>query len=146
AMKTILRSLLAFLAAGAAAAVAVAAVFMGGYYYVEPSLPATEELREVRFQIPLRVYSRDGRLIEQYGEQKRTPVKYEDIPQLLINALLAAEDDRFFEHPGLDLPAIVKATVNYAIAGGERVPGGSTITQQVAREYFLSRDLSLVRK
>src|SRR5690606_23273219 len=105
-----------------------------------------EELREVKFQIPLRVYSRDGRLIQQIGSQHRTPVDYEEIPQLLINAVIAAEDDRFFQHSGLDMAANAKAAVNFILAGGDRVPGGSTITQQVAREYFLTRDRSLVRK
>ena len=132
-----------------AACLALAAVFVGGYFYVEPSLPKAEELRDVRLQVPLRIYSRDGRLIEQFGEQKRTPVAFRDIPPILINAFLAAEDDRFFEHSGIDLPAIGKAVVDYIgymVAGGERPRGGSTITQQVARDFFLTRDFSLVRK
>jgi len=145
-MRSIFRWLLAFSLAGTALAAATVAVFVGAYFYVEPGLPHAEELREVKFQIPLRVYSRDGRLIQQIGSQHRTPVEYEDIPQVLINAVIAAEDDRFFQHSGLDMAANVKAAVNYILAGGERVPGGSTITQQVAREYFLTRDLSLVRK
>src|SRR5690606_27449090 len=132
--------------AGAAVAAALAAVFVGAYFYVEPGLPHAEELRDVKFQIPLRVYSRDGRLIQQIGSQLRSPVEYEDIPELLIKAVIAAEDDRFFQHSGLDMAANIKAAVKYILAGGERVPGGSTITQQVAREYFLTRDLSLVRK
>ena len=146
AMKSILRWLLAFSVAGAGFVAAVAALFVGAYYYVEPSLPNTEELRDVKFQIPLRVYSRDGRLMQQFGSP-RTPVSYEDIPQVLVDALIAAEDDRFFQHPGVDLAAILKAAVSYImVAGSERVPGGSTITQQVAREYFLSRDYSPIRK
>lgn len=147
AMKSIFRWLLAFLAGGAGFAAAVAALFVGAYYYVEPSLPNTEELREVKFQIPLRVYSRDGRLIQQFGSP-RTPVSYEQIPQVLINALIAAEDDRFFEHAGVDPVAALKAIVNYIrVAGNERVPGGSTITQQVAGHYFLDRrDYSPIRK
>jgi len=145
-MKSILRWLLAFFIGGAGFTAAVAALFIGAYYYVEPSLPDTEELRDVKFQIPLRVYSRDGRLMQQFGSP-RTPVSYDQIPQVLINALIAAEDDRFFEHPGIDLPAILKAVFNYVmVAGNQRVPGGSTITQQVAREYFLSRDYSPIRK
>lgn len=127
-------------------AAATLAVFVGAYFYVEPGLPHAEELRDVKFQIPLRVYSRDGRLIQQIGSQYRTPIEYKDIPELLINAVIAAEDDRFFRHSGLDMAANAKAAVNFILAGGSRVPGGSTITQQVAREYFLTRDLSLVRK
>ena len=132
----------------AAAGLALTAVVFGGYYYVEPSLPLAAELRDIRLQIPLRVYSRDGRLMQQFGEQKRTPVPYEDIPEILVAAVLAAEDDRFFEHPGLDWVHTAKAAFNFVRAGmgGERVPGGSTITQQVAREYFLTRDYQLVRK
>jgi penicillin-binding protein 1A len=145
-MNSILRWFLALLLGGVALAAATLAMFVGAYFYVEPGLPHAEQLRDVRFQIPLRVYSRDGRLIQQIGSQHRTPVEYEDIPQLLINALIAAEDDRFFEHSGLDMIANARAAVNYVLAGGNRVPGGSTITQQVAREYFLTRDLSLVRK
>jgi penicillin-binding protein 1A len=145
-MRSVARILLALLATGLAAAMTISAVLIGGFYYVEPSLPHAEELRNVRFQIPLRVYTRDGRLIQQFGSQRRTPVEYEQIPDVLINALIAAEDDRFFEHPGLDFLVTVRQAFYYLAAGGERVAGGSTITQQVAREYFLSRDVSLVRK
>ncbi|HEU4619072.1 MAG TPA: penicillin-binding protein 1A [Gammaproteobacteria bacterium] len=131
-----------------AAAVALTAVLIGGYYYVEPSLPDASELRDVRLQIPLRIYTRDGRLMAQFGEQMRTPVPYRQIPQLLINAVLAAEDDRFFEHPGVDVAGILRGAFRYIATGGtERVAGGSTITQQVARTTnLLSRDYSLVRK
>lgn len=145
-MRSIIRWLLAFSLGGAAVAAATVAVFVGAYYYVEPGLPHAEELRDVRFQIPLRVYSRDGRLIQQIGSQLRTPVEYDELPQVLIDAVIAAEDDRFFQHSGLDMAVNVRAAVSFILAGGERVPGGSTITQQVARAHFLTRDLSLVRK
>lgn len=148
AMNVYLRISLAFGSGFAALVLAFTAVLFGGYYYVEPSLPLAEELRDIRLQIPLRVYSRDGRLMQQFGEQKRTPVPYEDVPEILVAAVLAAEDDRFFEHPGLDWAHTAKAAFDFARAGmgGERVPGGSTITQQVAREYFLTREYQLVRK
>ena len=148
AMNVYLRISLAFSSGFAALVLAFTSVLFGGYYYVEPSLPLAEELRDVRLQIPLRVYSRDGRLMQQFGEQKRTPVPYEDVPEILVTAVLAAEDDRFFEHPGLDWAHTAKAAFDFARAGmgGERVPGGSTITQQVAREYFLTREYQLVRK
>ena len=147
-MNVFLRISLAFTGCLAAAGLALTAVVFGGYYYVEPSLPLAAELRDIRLKIPLRVYSRDGRLMQQFGEQKRTPVPYEDIPEILVAAVLAAEDDRFFEHPGLDWVHTAKAAFNFVRAGmgGERVPGGSTITQQVAREYFLTREYQLVRK
>ncbi|HEX5420729.1 MAG TPA: PBP1A family penicillin-binding protein, partial [Gammaproteobacteria bacterium] len=133
--------------AWAAFAVVLAGIVEGGYFYVAPSLPPAGELKNVRLKIPLRIYSRDGRLIAQYGDQMRTPVPYRQIPQLLINAVLAAEDDRFFEHSGLDFIGTAHAVFRFVISGGERVPGGSTITQQVARTMNLvSRDFSLVRK
>jgi penicillin-binding protein 1A len=146
-MSNYLRIPLASLTAAAAFVLTLAAVVIGGYYYVAPSLPSADELRDVKLKVPLRIYSRDGRLIAQFGEQRRTPVPYERIPKRLVNAVLAAEDDRFFEHPGIDYIGTTKAIVNYVITGGERVPGGSTITQQVARTMNLvSRDFSLVRK
>ena len=85
-------------------------------------------------QIPLQVYSRDGRLITEFGEFKRTPVAYAAIPQLLVNAVIAAEDDRFFEHPGVDYQGVIRAFLN-EILRGDRGIGGSTITQQVARTH-----------
>lgn len=147
-MNVYLRISSAFSSGLAALGLAFTAVLFGGYFYVEPSLPLAEELRDVRLKIPMRVYSRDGRLMQQFGEQKRTPVPYEDVPEILVTAVLAAEDDRFFEHPGLDWVHTAKAAFDFVRSGmgGERVPGGSTITQQVAREYFLTREYQLVRK
>ena len=146
AMRAFLRISLATCAGLAALTLTVSAVFVGGYYYVEPSLPHAEELREVQLQIPLRVYSRDGRLISTFG-LRRTPVLYRQIPEILIQAVLAAEDDAFFEHPGLDYAGTARAAITVLTTGGSLdIPGGSTITQQVAREYFLTRDVTLVRK
>lgn len=146
-MTNYFRISLAFCTAGAALALTLAAIVIGGYYYVAPSLPSADQLRDVRLKVPLRIYTRDGRLIGQFGEQRRNPVPYDRIPKRMINAVLAAEDDRFFEHPGIDYIGTTKAIFNYVITGGERVPGGSTITQQVARTMNLvSRDFSLVRK
>lgn len=130
----------------AALVLTLVAVVIGGYFYVAPSLPEAAELRDIEIQIPLSVYSRDGRLMAQFGEQKRTPMAFEQIPDLVVQAFLAAEDDTFFEHPGIDYTGIARAIVSYIVAGGDRVPGASTITQQVARQNFLTRDLSLVRK
>lgn len=145
-MSQIRRKFVALCALGSAAAVAIAAVVTGGYYYVEPLLPQASELRNIEMQVPLSVYSRDGRLIAQFGEQKRTPVPFSEFPPILVKAVLAAEDDRFFNHPGIDFPAIARAAFSFIVTGGDRVPGGSTITQQVARQNFLTRDFSLVRK
>jgi penicillin-binding protein 1A len=115
------------------------------YYYLQPSLPSVEEMRERRVQIPLRIYSRDGLLMGQIGEKKRTPVDYENIPDRVVQAFLAAEDDRFFDHPGFDYQGIVRAGIKL-LSTGSRAQGGSTITQQLAREYFLSRDRTFIRK
>jgi penicillin-binding protein 1A len=146
-MDRFVRLFVGFGAGLAALGVALTAVVAGGYYYVEPSLPDVEELREIRFQVPLQIYSRDGRLMDQFGEQKRTPVAFAEIPPILIQALLAAEDKTFFEHPGIDYLGTARAAFNVVISGGSLdVPGASTITQQLAREYFLSKDVSLARK
>ena len=135
------------LAAAALATIAVclAAGGFAGYYYLRPALPSVAEMREIPLQIPLRIYSRDGRLMQQIGEQRRTPVAYDDIPDVVVQAFLAAEDDRFFEHPGFDYQGIIRAAMKLA-ATGSRAQGGSTITQQLAREYFLTRDRTFIRK
>ena len=145
-MKTYPRKTLAFSVVVLAMSLMLAAVVVGGYYYVEPSLPQAEELRDVRLQVPLRIYSRDGRLMAQIGEEKRTPIAYEAIPELIIQAVLATEDDTFFEHPGLDFTGTARAAVNFLSTNDGRVPGGSTITQQIAKRFFLSSEYSLVRK
>ncbi|MGI9203768.1 MAG: transglycosylase domain-containing protein, partial [Woeseiaceae bacterium] len=124
---------------------AALAVIFGAYYYLLPSLPSAETMRDVELQTPLRVYSRDGRLMAQIGEKRRTPVEYEEIPQVVIQAFLAAEDDRFFEHPGFDYQGIMRAALNLMITGS-RSQGGSTITQQLARVYFLTRERTFIRK
>ena len=123
----------------------VLALVAGGYFYVAPGLPQAEELRDIRVQIPLSIYSRDGRLISQFGE-RRTPVALEDMPPVIVEAVLAAEDDRFFEHPGIDYQGTLRAIMLFILNAGEPEQGGSTITQQIARQYFLTRDRTLVRK
>ena len=136
-----------FLAASAAI-VGSFVFFMTGvsaYLYLAPGLPDVNSLREVRLQVPLRVYSRDGRLISQLGAQRRIPVAFQDIPQDMVNAFLAAEDDRFFEHPGVDYQGLVRATMMLLLTG-ERRQGGGTITMQLARNFFLTRERTYIRK
>ncbi len=123
----------------------VLVVMSGAYYYLAPSLPSAETLRDVELQTPLRIFSRDGRLMAQIGEKRRTPASYNEIPEIVVNAFLAAEDDRFFEHPGFDYQGITRAVINL-VRTGSRSQGGSTITQQLARVYFLTRERSFVRK
>ncbi len=115
------------------------------YFYIEPTLPSIEALKDVRMQVPLRVYASGGELIGEYGEMKRTPLAYKDIPEKMIQAVLAAEDDRFFEHPGVDWQGIVRAAA-HLIRTGEKGQGGSTITMQVARNFFLTRERTYSRK
>jgi penicillin-binding protein 1A len=126
-MKTFSRILAISIALVGLVLVALGGMFAGGYYYVAPSLPEAEALRDVRLQIPLSVYSRDGRLLAQFGERQRTPVAYEDIPEVLIQAVLAAEDDRFFDHPGFDYQGMLRAGINFLVTAGDRSQGGSTI-------------------
>lgn len=110
-----------------------------------PDLPDVDALRDIRMQVPLRVYSADGSLISEFGEKRRIPVKIENTPERLIQAFLAAEDDRFYEHPGVDWQGIARAAY-VLITTGEKREGGSTITMQVARNFFLSREKSYMRK
>jgi penicillin-binding protein 1A len=131
-MNRYLQILLTFVAAITVLLVAGTAVLVGGYYYVEPSLPRAEDLRNVKIQVPLQVYSRDGRLLAEFGEMKRTPVAYENIPPLLVKAVLAAEDEHFFEHPGVDYRGVIRGFLNELSSSRSSV-GGSTITQQVTR-------------
>ncbi len=109
------------------------------------TLPDIESLRDVHLQVPLRVYTRDRILIAEFGQMKRTPLHYNEFPPQLVHAILAAEDARFFEHPGVDLQGLLRA-VYYLAKTGERAQGGSTITMQVARNFFLSREKTFLRK
>lgn len=118
---------------------------LGTYLYFAPGLPNAETLRDVQLQVPLRVYSRDGRLIAEYGEQRRVPLSMEQIPEDLKLAILAAEDDRFYEHPGIDVFGMARAAINN-IRAGRITGGGSTITQQVAKNFFLTFDQVWSRK
>ena len=117
----------------------------GAYWYLAPKLPSAEILRDVRLQVPLRVYTRDGQLMAEFGAKRRTPLRLDEVPERLIEAFLASEDDRFFEHPGVDWQGLTRAVL-YLIRTGEKGPGGSTITMQVARNFFLSREKTYIRK
>ncbi len=115
------------------------------FVYLAPWLPTAQNMHSVELSVPLRVYTRSGSLISQIGEQRRIPVRYEDIPDLVRQAVLAAEDDRFFEHSGLDWMGVIRAmAANVASAGAGQ--GGSTITQQAARNMFLTLDKTARRK
>ena len=108
-------------------------------------MPDVASLREVQLQVPLRVYTRDSKLIASIGEQRRIPVRYEQLPKKLIQAFLATEDDRFFRHHGVDWQGILRAAVANLKAGGIR-QGASTITMQVSRDMFLTPRRDMKRK
>ena len=115
------------------------------YVYLKPALPDVAGLRDVQLQVPLRVYTRDGKLIASIGEQRRIPVRYEQLPRKLVLAFLATEDDRFFRHHGVDWEGILRAAVANLKAGGIR-QGASTITMQVSRDMFLTPHRDMKRK
>lgn len=123
--------------------VAVTAYF--AYRYLEPLLPDVEVLSDIRYQIPMTVYSRDGLLMAEYGEKKRIPIAIKEIPPSIIQAFLAAEDKNFFDHPGVDYEGLARAAFSF-LRTGEKRQGGSTITMQVARNFFLSNEKTILRK
>lgn len=117
----------------------------GAYYYFSPQLPNVETLRDIRFQTPLRIYSQDHKLIAEFGEKRRTPITFENIPPQFVQALTAAEDSRFFDHHGIDIKGLVRAAFQLATTGHIQ-SGGSTITMQVAKNFFLTRERTFSRK
>lgn len=140
-----LRWLILLAGLGICATIGGGAAIVGAYYFVEPSLPAAQTIREIPLQIPLRIFSRDGRLISEIGERKRILVTFDDLPAHVVHAFVAAEDRRFFEHPGVDYQGILRSLARL-IRSGEISGGGSTLTQQLARDYFLSREQLFTRK
>ncbi|MCZ6829387.1 MAG: transglycosylase domain-containing protein [Gammaproteobacteria bacterium] len=117
----------------------------GTYLYLSPQLPSVEILRDIKLQTPMRVYTREGELIGQFGEQKRNPLPYSRIPPQFVQALLAAEDDGFFSHAGIDVMGLMRA-VSELVLTGKKGSGGSTLTMQVARNYFLTLERTFTRK
>jgi penicillin-binding protein 1A len=116
------------------------------WFYLVPRLPDVNSLRDYHLQTPLRVMSRDGKLISEFGEQRRIPLTIDQVPQLYIDALLSAEDENFYSHYGVDPKALLRAAVRMVQAGGKIQGGGSTITMQVARNYLLTLDQTFIRK
>lgn len=127
--------------AGASAAMVLSAAFL----YLSPDLPSVDVLRDIRLQTPLRVYSADGALIGEFGEKRRTPVAFDQVPPLFFNAILAAEDHDFYRHHGVDFSGLLRAA-SQLVTSGRIQTGGSTITMQVARNYFLSHARTFSRK
>lgn len=119
--------------------------FSGAYLYLSPSLPSVESLRSIQLQIPLRVYSHDQKLIAEFGEMRRAPIAFADIPENFIAALLSAEDDNFSQHHGVDFSSLLRAATQL-LKTGQIQSGGSTITMQVAKNFFLTSERSFSRK
>ncbi len=117
----------------------------GVLYYMEFELPDIDALNTVQLQVPMKILSRDNKLIASFGEKRRIPVPYSEIPAPLIEAVLATEDQRYFQHSGVDLPGLGRAALQL-IATGRKTQGGSTITMQVARSFYLSRNKTFGRK
>jgi penicillin-binding protein 1A len=115
------------------------------YFVLKPDLPDVETLRDVQLQVPLRVFSEDGKLLGIFGEKRRIPVTVEEMPDHLKQAFLAGEDARFYDHPGIDYQGITRAVWSLATTG-EKTIGGSTITQQLARNFFLTSEKTWTRK
>ena len=120
-------------------------IFCGALLYLSPKLPPVEKILDIKLQIPLRVYTGDGALIAEFGEKKRTPITFDQIPTKFIQAILAAEDSRFYSHHGVDPKGLTRAFIELATTGSIQT-GGSTITMQVAKNYFLSRERTFLRK
>lgn len=131
------------LLAASALVVVILVAFTAAIVY--PTLPSLDVLTDYQPKIPLRVYSADGKLIGEFGEERRAVVKMQDVPQPMIRAILAAEDERFYQHSGVDYVGVVRAALSNFASGGVR-QGASTITMQVARNFFLSKERTLSRK
>ncbi len=142
-IRTLLFSL-AWLLVSLTAAAALGVV--GAALYFAPGLPDVRQLQDFELHSPLRIFTRDGKLIGEFGEERRMPVEYHEIPEEFIQALLAAEDAHFYEHPGVDPRGLARAALELASSGGEIQSGGSTITMQVARNYLLTLDRTFTRK
>lgn len=115
------------------------------YLFLAPNLPNIDSLNDTQLQVPLRIFSAEGNLIAEFGEKRRIPMAHSEIPEQLVQAILAAEDARFYEHHGVDYKGLLRAVYSLA-STGVKAQGGSTITMQVARNFFLSREKTYLRK
>ena len=141
-MKKLLRWLLVALLVSSILGISAIGIV---YLVLAPDLPDVDTLRDVQLQVPLRVFSEDGKLLGIFGEKRRIPVTIEQVPSQLKNAFLASEDARFYEHPGVDYQGISRAAWSL-LTTGEKSIGGSTITQQLARNFFLTTEKTFTRK
>jgi penicillin-binding protein 1A len=126
---------------------ALIGVLLGGFVLLVafPKVPSIDVLTEYQPKVPLRVYTADGALIGEFGEERRAVVRIDEVPAVLKHAVLAAEDERFYHHQGVDYVGVIRAAYSNLVAGGRR-QGASTITMQLARNFFLSSEKTLTRK
>ena len=115
------------------------------YYHIKSDLPDVASIQNIQLQVPMKVFSIDGELISQFGEKRRIPLTIDEVPKKLIQAFIATEDSRYYQHPGIDPIGILRAAFVYASSGSAK-QGASTITQQVARNFFLTREKTFIRK
>lgn len=120
-------------------------ILFAGYSIVATQLPDLDALNDIHYQSPMRIFSRDGLLIGEFGEKIRYPITLNEVPEPMVQAFLSAEDDRFFDHPGFDYQGLLRASLTFVVTGEKR-QGGSTITMQVARNFFLSNEKTFLRK
>ncbi|WP_228703697.1 penicillin-binding protein 1A [Kangiella sediminilitoris] len=118
---------------------------IGAFLYATPQVPEIDSLKNVKLQTPMRIFSADGKIIGEFGDVRREPVEFAQIPKNFINALVATEDQRFYEHSGVDLKGLLRV-MKVAATTGEFSEGASTLTMQTARNMFLTRDQRLKRK
>ena len=120
-------------------------ITLGVYLYFAPEIPSSSEVASVELQVPLKIFTKDGKLIGEFGEIHRTKLKFEEIPDTFVKAFLAAEDSDYFNHTGVDVLSLVRAAYQF-LREGEIVSGGGTITMQVARNYVLTKERTFERK
>ena len=144
-MSVLKRAFKFLLLLGVVTATLVAGALAFMVWLLSPDLPSIDVLKDVHLQTPLRVYSRDARLVAEFGEKRRIPLRLDEVPPAMVQAVIAAEDERFFQHPGVDWQGLVRAVV-HLLRTGEKGPGGSTVTMQVARNFFLGREKTYKRK
>jgi penicillin-binding protein 1A len=143
--RIIHRLLVSLFALGLGGAALLCMLIGGIILFLTPQLPDVKTLKDVRLQTPLRIYSHEGELLGEFGDKRRHPIAYQDIPPAFIHAILAAEDANFFEHNGVDLKGLGRAFKELATTGRKQ-SGGSTITMQVARNFFLTNHRTFIRK
>lgn len=125
--------------------ISILIIFAFAYAYLAIRLPDVSQLKDARLQVPLRVFTKDGKLIGEFGEKRRSPITLDQVPPQLVTAILDTEDQRFFEHPGVDFVSLIRAA-KIVFATGKKSQGASTITMQVARNFFLNSDKTYARK